>query len=247
MACLNCGADATVRAHLIPQTFVREVRGDAKGHALTNSELSSFQPSQNGRYDDAILCAACDNILGKEEKYASETLAAIRRSALHIVGRAFMVDGIEGDRLLRFAAGIAWKYSVTKPQYGGIALGPYSLILRDLLFRDAHTGEAVDAFLMKLHSGDDIAYFYRAPSLERYEGLNFVRFAVGGFIVLLKLDRRRPVRLPASAWLRGSSSILIPGMAFNEIEEGRKFLAARQGNAELDAYLQRVDLKAPVH
>ena len=245
MACRNCGTYCTIRAHLIPQAFAREVRGEDKSHALTNRNISSFQPSQNGRYDDAILCAGCDNILGKDEKYAFETLAAIRHSAPHIVGRAFMVEGINGDQLLRFAAGIVWKYAVTRAQYGRIDIGPYSQILQGLLFNGSDNAGAVDAFLMKIHSGDDRAYFYRAPSPERYNGLNFVRFCVGGFIFLLKLDSRKAADLPSLAWLRGSSDVLITAIAFNQVYEGRVVLEARRNNDRLDAYFQRLDLNAP--
>jgi hypothetical protein len=246
MPCLNCGAGDTIKAHLIPQAFVKEVRGDGKGYALTTGDVSSFQPSQNGRYDDAILCAPCDNILGKDEKYAFETLTAIRRSATHIVDRAFMVDGVEGDRLLRFAAGTVWKFTLTKPHYGRIDIGPYRTALQALLYGSAADGGAVDAFLMKLHSGDDESYLNRAPSPQRYEGVNFVRFSVGGFIVLLKLDRRPVTKLPIAAWIRENTSILIPAIAFNEVEEGRTVLGARRAK-RLDAYLQRVSIGTTVH
>lgn len=244
MACLVCGAEKTVKAHLIPQAFAREVRGEDKNHALTNRDISSFQPSQNGRYDDTILCATCDNRLGMDEKYAFETLAAIRKAAPHIVNRRFAVEGISGDRLLRFAAGIVWKYALTKTHYGRIEIGPYAAKLRELLFGDGPGSPAIDAFLMKLHTGDDEPYFYRAPSPERYEGLNFVRFSVGGFIFLLKLDQRSAPSLPHSAWLRGNSNISIPAMPFDNIEEGRMVLGARRGNERLDAYLEKVSLNS---
>ncbi|WP_016744455.1 hypothetical protein [Rhizorhabdus wittichii] len=224
----------------MPQAFVREVRGGDKGHAVTNGDISSFQPSQNGRFDDAILCGPCDNALGKDEKYAVETLSAIRRSAPHAVNEAITVDDIDGDRLLRFAAGIAWKYSQTRPEYGRIDIGPYAAILSGMLFNGGDGGGAVDAFLMKLHSGDDEPYFYRAPSCQRNEGLNFVRLSAGGFVFLLKIDRRTPSKLPVEGWLRGRSSILIPAIPFNQLEEGRMVLGARKQNNRLDAYLNRV-------
>lgn len=243
MPCANCGEIATVKAHLIPQAFAREVRGGDKQHALTDNNISSFQPSQNGRYDDSILCANCDNRLGKDEKYAFETLAAIRAESVDLVNRAFMADGVDGDRLLRFAAGIIWKYALTKPHYGRIEIGPFRQMLREVLFEDGPGSPAIDAFLLKLHSGDDSVYFYRAPSLERYEGLNFSRFAVGGFIFLVKLDQRRPSSPPKAAWLRGNCSLLIPAIAFSGIEEGRKVLAARVRNERLDAFLEKVSLR----
>jgi hypothetical protein len=242
MACRNCSAKNTIKAHLIPQGFIREVRGGDKGHALTNRDISSFQPSQNGRYDDDILCAACDNRLGQDENYALQTLASIRKAAPHIVNRGFVVEGISGDRLLRFAAGIVWKYALTKPHYGGIKIGPYTDQLRHLLFGDGPGSPAIDAFLMKLHTGDDEPYFYRAPSPERYEGLNFVRFSVGGFIFLLKLDQRSAPSLPSSSWLRANTEILIPAIPFDKMEEGRLVQGARRGNERLDAYLERVSL-----
>lgn len=247
MPCANCGAERTIRAHLIPQAFVREVRGDAKGYALTNRDISSFQPSQNGRYDDGILCAACDNHLGADEKYALEKLAAIRGLAPHIVGRPFMVDGIDGDRLFRFAAGVVWKFALTKPHYGRIAIGPYADVLRALLYDGSDGGQAVNGFLMKLYTGDHDAYFNRAPSTERYHGVNFVRFSVGSFIFLLKLDRRPATGVPAEAWLRGSNSVLISAMAFNQVEEGCSFINGRRKNARLDAYLERVSTDTTTH
>lgn len=247
MPCQNCGAGGTIKAHLIPQAFVKEVRGDDKGYALTNRDASSFQPSQNGRYDDAILCATCDNILGKDERYAFEMLRTIRGSAPDIVGRAFMVDGVEGNRLLRFAAGTVWKFTLTKSHYGRIDIGPYASTLQAFLFKGVDGGGAVDAFLMKLHSGDEASYFNRAPSPERYEGLNFVRFSVGGFVFLLKLDRRPAANVPAAAWLRGNTNILIPAMPFNQSEEGRIVLGARRTNERLDRYLQRVSIETAAH
>lgn len=244
MACANCGTERTIKAHLIPQAFAREVRGEDTAHALTNGNLSSFQPSQNGRFDDTILCADCDNALGRDEKYAVETLARIRKAAPHIVDRTFEVEGIDGDRLLRFAMAIVWKYALTKPHYGRIAIGPYAERLRQSLYGSGSPDIAVDAFMMKLHSGDDEPYFYRVPLLEKYHGMNFARFSVGGFIFLLKLDQRRPPSPPKEAWLRGNTSIMIPAMRYDQITEGRMVLGARKDNERLDAFLERVSSSA---
>jgi hypothetical protein len=213
---------------------------------MTNRNISSFQPSQNGRYDDDILCAACDNILGADEKYAFETLAVIRRSVPHIVDRMFGADGIQGDRLLRFAAGIVWKYALTKENYGRIDIGPYAEKLQEMLFGDVPPPREINAFLMKLHSGDDEPYFYRAPLLDRHKGINFIRFSVGGFVFFVKLDRRDAAWLPMAGWLSGNSNILIPAMRYDALEEGRMVLSARKANERLDAYLEKVSLNSSV-
>lgn len=240
MPCANCGSPRTIKAHLIPQAFIREVRVEDKGHALTDRVIGEFQPSQNGRYDDAILCAECDNRLGADEKYAFETLKRIREAAPRIVGHPFSVQGVDGDRLLRFAMGIVWKYALTRPHYGRISIGPYADRLKGALF--AAGDPQIDAFMMKLHSGDDVSYFYRAPLTSRYQGVNFARFSVGGFVFLVKLDQRTAAQIPAEGWLRGNRDVLIPALALDNLEEGRIFLGARKSNPRLDAYLEKVSL-----
>ncbi len=240
MPCANCGSIHTIKAHLIPQAFIREVRGEDKGHALTDRVIGDFRPSQNGRYDDAILCAQCDNRLGADEKYAFETLKRIREAAPQIVDRSFSVERVGGDRLLRFALGIVWKYALTRLHYGQISIGPYKDRLKGALF--AGGDPQIDAFMMKLHSGDGVSYFYRAPLTSRHGGVNFARFSVGGFVFLVKLDQRTTARVPAEVWLRGNRNIQIPAIALDKIEEGRMFLGARKSNTRLDAYLEKVSL-----
>ena len=115
MPCTNCGAQRTIKAHLIPQTFVKEIRGEDKAIAMTNGNLTHFEPTQNGRYDDAILCALCDNALGKHENYACQKLTALRQQSITIIDRTVMVDGLDGERMLHFAMGIVWKYTLTRP------------------------------------------------------------------------------------------------------------------------------------
>ena len=220
MSCLGCGAEKTIRAHLIPQAFIREVRGVGKKHALGVSDLSRFEPSQNGRFDDSILCAQCDNRLGADEKYAFETLAEFREIAKDIVKDVFELAQIGGDRLFRFAMGIVWKYSVTKPHYGQVQLGPYGEQLRLALFEDKPPPSYIDAFVMKIHTGKSSSNFYNTPTVDKFDGVNFARFTVGGFVFMLKLDKRDEKHLPADAWLRGRTVAAVPAIPMNEITEG---------------------------
>lgn len=238
--CRNCGAEGTINAHLIPQAFIKEVRGGDTAIAMTNSNFSEFQPKQNGRYDDAILCQLCDNKLGNDENFALQSLAKLRRDTVNIVGRPFEVAGLDGDRLLRFALGILWKYTLTRPYNGRIDIGPYADVLRMALFSKEELAPAINAFLIKLHSGDDESYFYCAPIVRKYDGVNYARFFVGGFIFMVKLDQRNPAHPPSEAWLRGNLNIVIMAMPFDSMSEGKMFLSARKTNKRLDAFLDRV-------
>jgi hypothetical protein len=239
MPCKNCGTDETIRAHLIPQAFVREVRGKDKAHAIVSADLTAFKPSQNGDFDDSILCALCDNLLGKDEKYAFETLAELRKKHAHLVNQPFEVHEFNGDRLLRFAMGIVWKFSVTRPHYGQILIGSYANLLRKLLFASGPIPTSINAFLIKLHSGNEDTHFYRKPIVQRYEGINFARFSVGDFIFMLKLDQRKAKFPPDQFWISGSSQFMIVAMPFNQFDEGKMVLRRKQ-NSRLDNFLKRV-------
>ncbi|MFO6429926.1 hypothetical protein ACLBKT_07505 [Erythrobacter sp. W302b] len=241
MPCKNCSADKTIKAHLIPQAFAREVRGEGKVMALTNGDLSSFQPSQNGRYDDGILCAECDNLLGKDEKYAFEILAKVR-GALRDRTSHQIIEGLEGDRLFRCATGIAWKFALTRDHYGRIDIGPYADALKNLLFDRSKAVAHVDAFMMRFHDGTSEARFFRAPKTERYNSVNFIRLGVGGFVFLIKIDKRPLPEIPREVWLRGNKEVLVPLMPANFLEEGKLLQNVEGKNEKLALFLERVAL-----
>ncbi|MER8438334.1 hypothetical protein NKH36_00025 [Mesorhizobium sp. M1312] len=220
MACLICGEERTIDAHLIPRAFAVEIQASpGEKHVLTSPRGSGFKTTNTGRYDRNILCGKCDGILGKHEGYAFSLLTKAR--AQHTPpGRLLAVDPLDGDGLVRFAAGIAWKYAVTKPEFGRISVGPYESVLADVAFERTDVPQAVDVSAFQLQAGDSEAYFYRMPLLDRKEGVNLVRFSVGGFVFILKVDRRpNPSMPPAECWLRGKTAgafMIAPAHLFEE-------------------------------
>jgi len=239
-ACLNCGASSTIRAHLIPQAFVREVRGRDTDHAVVQGASLKYRSSKNGLFDDHLLCAGCDGRLGAHENYVLGLLTDLRGKTTSRTNNLFEAP-VDGNRFLKFATGIAWKYASTSRERGKIEVGPYADLIRDISLNDAVIPSSVDAFVCRLHSGDGKVYIYRAPKLDKQFGVNFVRFAVGGFVIFLKLDKRpNPPSLPASNWLRGASIFSFPVLPMTNFEEGKFALTARRQNPKLDTFLNRV-------
>src|SRR5438876_8781160 len=134
MSCLNCSSTKTIEAHLIPQVFTKEVTVGLAHAIVAPNDEDRIRPSQRGFSDSEILCSACDNRLGALEKSASEALQRIREKTAHAPFGPYPIADFKGDRFIRFCAGLAWKYSVTKPHYGRIDLGPYQSVLRDIAF-----------------------------------------------------------------------------------------------------------------
>jgi hypothetical protein len=204
MTCLICGNENTIAAHLIPRAFAMEVHASpGEQHVLTHPNEKGFRVTNTGIYDYNILCGKCDNLLGKNEGYAFDLLKKVR-AQLSPPGILLSVKPLDGDALVRFGAGVAWKYAVTRPEFGRISIGPYRQILADVAFERAAIPSSVDIAAIQLQAGDAEAYFYRAPLLDRKEGVNVVRFSVGGFVFFLKIDKRASPSIPSpECWLRG--------------------------------------------
>lgn len=78
MACIKCGKKETIKAHLIPKVFCREIQV-GKMHAAGVINSNKFTPTQSGVFDKQILCAKCDGELGELENYAAKTFRIIRK------------------------------------------------------------------------------------------------------------------------------------------------------------------------
>lgn len=84
MPCIRCGNLITIKAHLLPQVFCKEVKVGAS-FATMVKESGEFSLTQSGVFDKNILCEECDGKLGKNEKYAAELFRLIRKKVLVIL------------------------------------------------------------------------------------------------------------------------------------------------------------------
>lgn len=230
MPCLHCGASKTIDAHLIPKAFVMEVKSErSEQHLIVHDGSARPKVSHTGVYDPTILCADCDNLLGRHEAYAYTMLQSLRHHTFE-AGKVVSVQDLQGDTLVRFAAGLAWKYAVTTPARGRIDIGPYPAILRQIALAGSPIPAEIDLAMARILELDGDVYYYRTPIPDRKEGVNVVRFCVGGFLFFLKIDKRRPgPMLPPDCWLRGSTSgsfITVPGEYVEEAQMHRS-LAGR--------------------
>ena len=124
--CKNCGASPTIKAHLIPRMFCRDVQ-IGKSHAAQVLPNDTFVVSQSGLWDSGILCAACDSKIGELENYANTVFSTIRNHGSSGSSSYKIVDGVNCSKLLRFCAAILYKFSVTRPEYGQIDIGIFKI------------------------------------------------------------------------------------------------------------------------
>ena len=191
MTCKNCGVNKTIKAHLIPRVFCTQVQ-TGKSHAASIRKDGMFKISQSGIWDNNILCDKCDGELGTFENYVHKLSQTIRNYGSEFPGKTKIVDNADNVQVLKFCAGILYKYSLTTEENGRINLGRYQNILRNFLFNNTSVPEELDVLIFRLirYPYDNDVFAYRAPMLDRKFGVNMYRMMMGGLVFFIKLDKK---------------------------------------------------------
>jgi len=243
MTCLVCGSEKTIKAHLIPRAFTKEViLNSGEKHVVAHSSGDQYRTTDTGLFDPEILCGSCDGKIGQYEGSVFNFLGKARDAKPRV--NAFLeCDPIDGDMFVRFAAGIAWKYSATKHSYGRIDVGPYADVLKEVAFENGPIPSSIDLAAFFLQDGSSDVYFYRAPLLDRQGQVNMVRFSVGGFVFFLKIDKRpNPKIIPHRCWLRHKSKGAFLVAPAEHFEEWTMHADARK-QPRLKGYFERMARK----
>lgn len=192
MYCVRCSEKKTIKAHLIPRVFCKEVQV-GKGHATSIKEDESFHFSQSGTFDKGILCADCDGKLGQLEEYAAKVLASIRNNSKGLTFGPKVVEGVDKEKIARFCAGILWKYSITQAQYGKINLYGFQDDVKKIAYSEMAIPDWFDVAMLRLrtHSQDDGVFAYRAPLIDRKYCVRLYRFMLGGCLFFVKVHRKK--------------------------------------------------------
>jgi hypothetical protein len=242
MTCDNCGAEETIKAHLIPRVFCKQVQ-TGMSHAAQVNASGNFLISQSGVWDSTILCSTCDGVLGEYERYAHKVSSGVRDRGSDASGRIKIMSNVDTVKMLRFCAGILYKYSLTSERSGKITLGRYKNIIREFIFDQAKPApNELDVFIFRplRHYGDKGVFAYRAPLPDRKYGINMYRMMMGGLIFFVKLDRRRisdPNITPFLIKGREELSYLtVPATLFEEFKLARDALRI---NPRLSDYLDQ--------
>lgn len=219
----NCSNTKFCEAHIIPKGFGRLIRKDEGPNIKLEPHRIGEANPQLGDYDPSILCADCDNILGKNDDYAIDVckrFAEANSNEHHL----FEFAEIDCERFSIFVLSILWRASISKrPTFSDVALGAYEDIARDVIFgiRPLTDLPAFELIVSKFRSRyldpSGINYY---PVRWKFKGLNTYGMCLAGFRILAKLDNRRL----ASEWtpLIINRTMIFRG-AFLEFEECNEF------------------------
>lgn len=223
--CTICREHPAIKAHLLPEAFVREIFHEPKAdekHMIVHPETGYKHQSNTGRFEKGILCSPCDNVLGRYENSSIQLLKRLRsvkvgkkagtESSINEGTYPFRVSVV--DEFIRFACGILWKYASTEPwDAAHIDLGENKALFEQICFHGATIPEAVDVFierdLLSFAAFEDPSqvYYYCTPSSGRRGNNTSHRlawFSVGGFTIYVKLNETGlSDYAPKKCWMRG--------------------------------------------
>ncbi|MBM7324815.1 hypothetical protein JS562_17130 [Agrobacterium sp. S2] len=220
--CRICGDSPTIKSHLIPQGFVKEIffhpKGDEK-HMLVSNDKGFKTSSTTGRYETDLLCAKCDGKLGAYEERALVLLRELRqipigtregsKSVIEEGTYPFRVRLV--DDFIRFACGILWKYmSVPDDSPSKIMIEAFRVPLEKVCFQGAPVPTDIDVFLERdlfaatAYDDPHDVFYYTTPSLNERGGRTMAWFSVGGFVIYVQLDSNGASHFaPPKCWMRG--------------------------------------------
>jgi hypothetical protein len=186
-----------VKAHIIPRSFFRIVRAEAKYSVAIRRGRPEF--TQAGIYDWAILCEACEPRFTPWDTYGFEVLSKNRGGN----NEAMLVNGVPWAIKIRhfnyplfqrFLLSVLWRASVTlHPFFTKVALGSFHED-RIRCFLRANDVAATDEFypsILFLPLGAPFRPVIVTPAPVRFEHVLFYRISFPDVVAMVKVDRRK--------------------------------------------------------
>lgn len=192
-----------IEAHIVPKWAYMNLynnESDKDKRSLILVEKNKYDLKRPmGSYDPNILCANCDNFLGKYDEYGKKVFLD---SPLEKRGKeAYVVKNVDFDRLRIFLISVVWRASISNlGEYKKFSIGPYSDRIREILFNIINGNSVINlinySFIIgKFQAGslplNVVNKNIQTPHTQKIDGINTTIFYMpNGLKVFVKTDKR---------------------------------------------------------
>ncbi len=220
MECRLCNVEKgkLCKAHLIPESFYRfmypsnNVEGDALRVVL--HDVDYVKKSRIGLYDDSLLCASCDQILGRLDEYGKDILLTSIPKILNTGNDIFILTNVDINKLITFFLSVLWRCSISKrPETRDVSIGAkFEGKIRRLLYQD---NGSLDDFAVVIsrynYLNDNYKKMVILPTYLKMDGINFYYvYFPNGYKVLIKVDSRpQPPQLNSLTLTAGNPAYVV--------------------------------------
>lgn len=191
--CKLCGnARKLIDAHIIPKSFWNLNHNEIGPLAIVSS-APNWRPkrSQQGPYDQNILCEECDNKLGLFDQHVVETLVKV--DGVPIVdepgAKVMKYEKADPSKVHSFIASVAWRASKSQHYYfGRVSLGPYEDLLQASFGGNEDAQRQLDVFISEFDNRDTS---FLNPQFNRFDGVKVLVIPANRFTFYVKVDKQK--------------------------------------------------------
>lgn len=195
--------------HVFPRALMLDLRGAEKHLFEGNSERVGVRFSQNGNWDDTVLCKNHEDICGKGDDYVIQFSRRLTRDAKHTTTGAYTISNPRPDLLIKFIYATVWRRVISRDgRYHNLDLGPFRQAIEDhLLAKGPASLPAIVARANLINADGEPAGMAIPPYRQRLGNWNVWHFHIGGFDIYLKTDHR-PFPAQFSPFLANDNDML---------------------------------------
>jgi len=202
--CLLCRQEEVlIEAHIIPKwafkyLYPNKEDFDKRALILVRKNKPNLK-RRIGSYDSNILCAKCDNFLGKYDEYGKKVILDFPLESRS--KEAYVIKNIDFSKFKIFLLSVLWRASISNlPEYKEFIIGPYSDRIREIIF-DLKTGVINEGFneysfiIGRYEEGklpsNIVNKNIQTPYTLKINGINAaVLYLPKGLKVFIKIDKR---------------------------------------------------------
>jgi len=202
--CKFCREDRPfIRAHIIPAAFHRDLQGGSDRPPIILGTSPQWFPKRNpgGLYDETMLCGSCEARFGPWDQYGAQCLLQNFETDQRPISPTdtslgYQMVTWDERRLRMFAISLLWRAAVTTNEiFRRAKLGPHEGRVRERIVQ-ADPGDPADlaVFFCKWTASpgrEPLTLTQISPYTYKLDGVNVTRFFLGGFVIYIKVDRRK--------------------------------------------------------
>lgn len=204
MTCKLCKKDRELKnSHIIPEFIYSALYDDKhRFHVISVNEDEKEKLPQKG-VRERLLCAECEQLLSRNERYVSLLLAGSYPVKSRKKGRIIHLEGVDYSKFKLFSLSILWRAGVSSREvFSQVKLGPHEKILRQMVLASDPGEQHSYPFLLSpiVHEKELQKALIVQPTWTRLDNHYAYRFVFGGlaWIYLVSSHRAPKVVLDAS-------------------------------------------------
>lgn len=184
-----------IKAHIVPESFYEPLRARGTPREFSTEPGAFPKKRPIGVYDKTILCAHCDNFMGRWDGYAAELLCKPLESFGSVedlkAQQFFCLERVDYVKLKLFFVSLIWRAHLsTQPFFEQVNLGPFAGVARKMIL-DEDPGEPNTFGVSMVRYEDPLAEAtMNLAEVIRFEGIKCYRLNIPNYAILVKVDRR---------------------------------------------------------